>query len=104
MRQFQNKLLPDNGEKVPAISRVGDMDNGKGKIINGVDSVRVNNKAVGVVGSKVSPHGGGKHGAPNVQVGSGTVKANGRAITYVGALDSCGHKRSQGSPNVNVGR
>lgn len=89
---------------MPAISRVGDLDNGNGKIINGVDSVRVNGKPVGVAGSKVTPHGKGKHKVPTVQVGSGSVKANGRAITYVGALDSCGHKRSQGSPNVNVGR
>jgi len=88
---------------MPAVCRLGDPDNGKGRILEGVNSVYVNGKPIAVVGAKVSPHGKGKHRSAKVQQGSGTVFAGGKAVTFVGAMDNCGHTRSSGSGDVFVG-
>ena len=89
---------------MPAVSRVGDADNGKGIILQGASTVFVNGRPVGIKGKKVSPHGKGPHGPPCVvRQGSGTVFAEGTPVTYVGAQDSCGHVRAKGSSDVFVG-
>ena len=88
---------------MPAVCRVNDQDNGKGRILGGVGSVQVNGRPVAVVGNKITPHGGGPHKFATVQKGSGSVFAGGKAVTYVGAMDTCKHVHSTGSGDVNVG-
>ena len=41
---------------MPAVQRIGDSDSAGGVITSGVNSVRINNRAVSVDGSPVSPH------------------------------------------------
>ena len=88
---------------MPAVCRVGDTDNGGGRILSGVGSVLVNGRPIAVVGKPISPHGKGPHSVAKVQKGSGSVYAEGIAVTYVGASDTCGHIHSSGSGDVNVG-
>lgn len=88
---------------MPGVCRIGDQNNGGGRILEGVSSVMVNGKPVAVVGAKISPHGKGKHGSAVVQQGNGSVLAGGKPITFVGATDDCGHAHQTGSGDVNVG-
>lgn len=85
------------------VCRLGDQNDGQGRILEGVSSVLVNGKPVAVVGGKISPHGKGKHAAAVVQQGNGSVLAGGKPITYIGAMDDCGHSHISGSSDVNVG-
>jgi uncharacterized Zn-binding protein involved in type VI secretion len=88
---------------MPAVCRVNDQNNGKGRILGGVSSVQVNGRSIAVVGNKITRHGKGPHSSSTVQQGSGSVFAGDKAVTYVGALDTCKHAHSTGSGDVNVG-
>ena len=94
---------------MPAIQRVGDANDSGGVLTAGIDSVRVNNRPIGVVGKSISSHPCcGKRGCPPIHCsaasdgGSGTVKAGGVAISLTGDSDSCGHARSGGSGDVRA--
>jgi uncharacterized Zn-binding protein involved in type VI secretion len=88
---------------MPAVCRVGDQNTQKGRILEGVGSVLVNNKPIAVVGKKISPHGKGKHACASVQQGNSSVLAEGQAVTFVGAMDDCMDAHTSGSGDVNVG-
>jgi len=90
---------------MPAVQRVGDSDSAGGTITSGVSSVRVNNQAVSVDGSPVSPHTPYRspHTSPVTAGGVASVKAGGRPINVTGNADTCGHARTGGSENVNIG-
>lgn len=86
-----------------AVQRKGDADNGGGVIQGGVDSVRVNNLAVSVDGTSVSPHAKKNSHRPTTAGGVGSVKAGGKPINVTGNADTCGHTRVGGSPDVRAG-
>ena len=88
---------------MPAAQRVGDSDSAGGTITSGVNSVRVNNQAVSVDGSPVSPHSSRPVHVPVTAGGVGSVKAGGRPINVTGNADTCGHVRTGGSENVKIG-
>lgn len=95
---------------MPAAQRVGDANGAGGVATGGVGSVRVNGRAVIVVGDSVTPHPCcGRRGCPPVHCsattsgGSGTVTAGGIAIIRTGDSDTCGHARAGGSGDVMVG-
>ena len=94
---------------MPAVQRVGDANDSGGVANGGVDSVRVNNRAVIVDGNSVSSHPCcGQKRCPPIHCnavtasGSGTVRASNKPIQYTGAADTCGHTRSGGSDSVRV--
>jgi len=88
---------------MPGACRIGDSNNGGGKITEGVGSVIINGKPVAVIGAKISPHGKGKHASATVVEGSGTVIAEGKGVTFIGAANDCGHSNQSGSGDVIVG-
>ncbi len=88
---------------MPAVQRVGDSDSGGGTITSGVSSVRVNNRAVSVDGSGVSPHSSRPVHVPVTAGGVASVTADGRPINVAGNADTCGHARTGGSENVKIG-
>ena len=92
-----------------AVQRQGDPNSAGGLAIGGEPTVRVNQRAVIVTGSPVTPHppcgtpGNGIHCAAITTGGSGTVLAGGKPIIRTGKdVDSCGHLRLGGSPNVRI--
>jgi uncharacterized Zn-binding protein involved in type VI secretion len=88
---------------MPAAQRKGDANNDGGVILGGVDSVRINNLAVSVDGTSVSPHARKNSHKPTTAGGVGSVKAGGKPINVKGNADTCGHTRQGGSSDVNVG-
>ena len=85
-----------------AMVRVGDVNNGGGKVISGEPSLRLNNLPVAVDGSPVECHTNFKE--PHVhavcRASQSTIRVKGKPIIFVGDVDSCGHVRIQGSPNI----
>ncbi len=88
---------------MPAVQRIGDSDSAGGVITSGVNSVRINNRAVSVDGSPVSPHNSRPVHVPVTANGIASVKAGGRPINVTGNADTCGHARTGGSKNVRIG-
>jgi len=88
---------------MPAVQRVGDADGGGGVALAGVDSVRVNGRAIVVNGNPVSRHGRGPHAGPVTASGNGSVRAGGIPVVTTGCSDSCGHARAGGSADVRAG-
>ena len=86
---------------MPAVQRKGDLNDASAAITAGVDSVRINNKAVSVNGSPVADHA--KHKGVKTANGVASVKANNTPINVKGNADTCGHSRVGGSPDVKVG-
>lgn len=89
------------------VCRVGDQNSTGGVIVDGVDSVVVNGQAVGVIGSKISPHAPwGRphppHDAATVTSGAADVYAGGRLVAMLGSANSCGHSMVSASGDVNV--
>lgn len=85
------------------VSRIGDMNSGGGKILDGAPSVKVNGKTIGTHVSGISPHPkGGKHKAAKTTEGSPSVFAEGKPVLRIGSGNDCGHSIAQGSPDVNV--
>jgi uncharacterized Zn-binding protein involved in type VI secretion len=92
-----------------AVQRLGDPNSAGGIATGGEPTVRVNQRAVIVVGSPVTPHppcgrkGGAIHCSAVTTGGSGTVRAGGKPIIRTGQdVDSCGHLRIGGSPDVRI--
>lgn len=89
--------------------RVGDSNSGGGKIVKGVNSVRVNGKPISVLGNPVACHnpcgqpGGSPHCNAKTKNTQKTVRAGGKPVIKTGDTDTCGHGRVGGSPNVFVG-
>jgi uncharacterized Zn-binding protein involved in type VI secretion len=88
---------------MPAVQRIGDSDSAGGVVTSGVNSVRINNRAVSVDGSPVSPHNSRPVHVPVTANGIASVKAGGRPINVTGNADTCGHARTGGSENVRIG-
>jgi len=88
---------------MPAVQRVGDADGGGGVALAGIDSVRVNGRAIVVNGKPVSGHGRGPHAGPVTANGNGSVRAGGIPVVTTGCPDSCGHGRAGGSGDVRAG-
>lgn len=88
---------------MPEVQRTGDRDTGGGVITTGINSVRVNNRAISVDGSTVSAHNSRPTHRPVTANGINSVRANNRPINVNGNPDSCGHARTGGSENVRVG-
>lgn len=88
---------------MPKLSRVGDQNNGGGKIKTGAQTVFANGLAVGVHTSDITPHSPnlGNHARAKTSEGSPTVFAEGKPVLRVGSANSCGHKISQGSSDVD---
>jgi uncharacterized Zn-binding protein involved in type VI secretion len=85
------------------VVRQGDINQVGGKALGGVGSVLVNGRPIVVDGTKVSPHGKGKHAVAKTSGGVGSVRAGGKPVNVIGNVDDCGHPRTQGSSNVNAG-
>jgi uncharacterized Zn-binding protein involved in type VI secretion len=86
------------------IVRVGDIDNGGGRVLSGDETLRVNGIAVAIDGSPVSAHphsrGDNKHDHAVCRASQSTIRVNGKPIIFVGDVDTCGHTRIQGSPDA----
>ena len=92
---------------MPALSRVGDVNQTGGQIVRGADSVFANGIAVGLHVSQITNHGPygkrtGQHRGPITTDGSPTVFAEGCPVLRVGSGNSCGHSIVQGSPDISV--
>lgn len=94
---------------MPAAQRVGDANAAGGVAQGGIGSVRINGRAVVVVGNSVTPHpccGARRcppiHCSATVSGGSGSVRAGGLAMIRTNDVDTCGHARTGGSSNVRV--
>lgn len=94
---------------MPAVQRVGDANDTGGVVTAGIDSVRVNGRAVAVTGKSVSSHPCcGQKKCPPIHCnaatagGSGSVRAAGIPISLTGDSDTCGHARSGGSGDVRA--
>lgn len=87
---------------MPKLSRVGDQNNGGGKIKTGAATVFANGKAVALHTSDITPHSPnvGRHTRAKTTQGSPSVYAEGKPVLRVGSANSCGHKIAQGSPDV----
>ena len=92
---------------MPAVQRVGDANDAGAAITSGFSSVRVNNKAISVNGSKVANHAKTKqydHKSITTANGAGSVRAGNKPVNVTGNADSCkDHKRVGGSDNVRIG-
>ena len=88
---------------MPEVQRKGDVNNDSGAILGGVDSVRVNNLAVSVDGTSVSPHARKNSHRPTTSGGVSSVRAGGKPINVKGNADTCGHIRTGGSSDVKAG-
>ena len=89
---------------MPAVHRLGDVDEGGGAIVNiQQGTVYVNNVLASIDGSDVDGHGTGEHSAPQTANGSPTVFIGGIPVNRQGDEDTCGDPRAEGSPNVFVG-
>ena len=84
------------------LSRVGDINEAGGSIVNGASTVFANGIKVGVHTSLISPHGRRGHRSSTTTDGSPSVFAEGKPVLRVGSGNSCGHTIIQGSPDVNV--
>jgi uncharacterized Zn-binding protein involved in type VI secretion len=86
------------------IVRVGDVNNGGGRVISGEPSVRLNGLDIAVEGSPVTPHphpkGATQHDHAVCVASEQSIRIKGKRIIFVGDVDSCGHVRIQGSPDV----
>jgi uncharacterized Zn-binding protein involved in type VI secretion len=94
---------------MPAVQRQGDPNAAGGLATGGEPTVRINQRAVIVAGSPVTPHppcgrpGGSLHCTALTTGGSSTVRAGGKPIIRTGQdVDSCGHLRTGGSPDVRI--
>lgn len=89
------------------VQRVGDANSGGGAVENGDPTVRVNNRAVALVGDSVTSHPCcGARRCPGIHCGcvtaggTTTVKVGNKAVSLNDDADTCGHTRSGGSTNV----
>lgn len=73
-----------------------------GKILNGCQSVIVNDMPVARVGSNVADHGRDEHSAAKMITGSLSVMAENIAVCRTGDSASCGHPLISNS-NVEAG-
>jgi uncharacterized Zn-binding protein involved in type VI secretion len=94
---------------MPEAQRVGDANTVGGVAQGGVDSVRVNGRAIIVDGNSVTPHPCcGQRRCPSIHCsastagGSGDVRAGGISVVRTGDSDTCGHARSGGSGDTRV--
>lgn len=88
------------------VQRLGDQDDGGGRILAGVDSVRVNGKPIAVANNPVTPHPNNSplHSCARTRaLKNTTVRAGGKYVVVSGDTDTCGHRRLGGSTNVNIG-
>lgn len=84
------------------LSRVGDINNGGGKIVRGASTVVCNGRPVGLHVSPITGHGKGVHGSSVTTNGSPSVLCEGSPVLRVGSGNSCGHVIIQGSGDVVV--
>ena len=66
------------------------------------NNVLVNNNEVAVLGTKVKPHGPGRHSRAKMMECSSSVFSGGLGIVRQGDKAQCGHKTT-GSGNVFIG-
>lgn len=86
---------------MPAVHRLGDVDEGGGAIVNiQQGTVYVNDILASIDGSDVDGHGTGEHAGPQTANGSPTVFIGGIPVNRQGDADTCGDARAEGSPNV----
>lgn len=88
------------------VQRVGDRDDGGGRILQGEGSVRVNGRPIAVANMPVTTHPNNSppHSCARTRATKNTtVKAGGKFVVVSGDTDTCGHRRIDGSPNVNIG-
>jgi uncharacterized Zn-binding protein involved in type VI secretion len=89
---------------MPAVHRLGDLDEGGGAIVNiPQGTVYVNGVLASIDGSDVDGHGTGEHSSPTTANGSPTVFIGGIPVNRQGDEDTCGDPRDSGSPDVFVG-
>jgi len=92
---------------MPAVQRVSDQNDAGAAIESGVASVRVNNLAISVNGSKVANHAKAKsydHKSVTTANGIASVRAGNKPVNVTGNADSCStHKRVGGSKDVRIG-
>lgn len=86
------------------IVRVGDVNSGGGKVVNGDNSVRINGRPVAVDGSMVQCHSDfkGQHVHARCRATNNSIRVNGKRLIFVGDTDTCGHKRVQGSNDTGT--
>jgi len=89
---------------MPALVRIGDVNEAGGRVTDGPKTVFANGIRVCTHVSGVTPHpSDNPHQSAKTAQGSSTVFAEGKPVVFVGAKDTCGHTRVQGSPNVDIG-
>jgi uncharacterized Zn-binding protein involved in type VI secretion len=87
---------------MPAIQRLGDINDGDGEIQDiAQGTVYANGQLASIDGSSVSGHD--LHLPTATANGSATVFINGIPVNRQGDEDECGHSRVDGSPDVHVG-
>jgi uncharacterized Zn-binding protein involved in type VI secretion len=92
-----------------SVQRVGDVNTAGGVAQVGVDSVRINGRAVVVNGNPVTPHPCcGQRRCPSIHChattanGSSSILAGGIPVVRTGDCDTCGHPRAGGSADVRI--
>lgn len=94
---------------MPTIQLQGDVNTAGGVAQNGAPSVRIQGRAVILVGNPVTPHSCcGQRGCPPVHChattsgGSPSFRIGGIAVIRTGDPDTCGHARAENSCSVRV--
>jgi uncharacterized Zn-binding protein involved in type VI secretion len=84
------------------VSRLGDINSAKGRILRGAKSVFVSGLPAGLNISPITPHlpFNGPHKASFTVTGSPTVFCENAPLLRVGSYTSCGHSIVQGSLTV----
>ena len=88
------------------LSRIGDKNNGGGKLIRGATTVIAEGRPVALHVSPLTPHAPKPTKQPHKRSvtigGGGTVFVEGSPVVHVGMKTSCGHVIVQGCGNVIV--
>lgn len=84
------------------LSRLGDVNQAKGRILRGAATVLCNGIPVGLHISPISSHGTGRHSRARTTTASPDVICEGFRVLRVTSGNDCGHSIIQGSPDVVV--
>jgi uncharacterized Zn-binding protein involved in type VI secretion len=84
------------------LSRLGDYNQARGKIVRGAATVVCNGIPVGLHVSPITPHGPGIHARAVTTTASPDVICESAPVLRITSGNSCGHSIISGSPDVIV--